>query len=118
MGPTPLVQLGLHVVWVFRIGTMNTLEAPFNFVFSNAGQGRFHHEFLLVEVRLPRFTHGPLRALRHHQVPRPLNIVLSHAWHLVTQESIIFDLLYAFLLSDPFHDLEDLNSLRLPDHLR
>lgn len=66
MGPTPLVQLGLHVVRVFRIGTMNTLEAPFNFVFSNAGQGRFHHEFLLVEVRLPRFTHGPLRALGHH----------------------------------------------------
>jgi len=97
---------------------MNTLETPFNFVFANAGQGGFHHELLLVEIGLPRFTHGPLRALGHHQVPRALNIVLSHARHLVTEESIIFDLLYAFLLSYPFHDLQDLNSFGFPYHLR
>ena len=91
MGPSNLIELGLHIVRVFCIRSMNTLEAPVNFVYADAGQGRFHHELLLVEVGLPRFCHGPLRALGHHQVPRALHIVLSNTWHLVAKESIVFD---------------------------
>ncbi len=93
MHPSAIIERGLYVVRVFRIRTMNTLEAPINFVFADAGQGRLHHELLLVEVRLPRLRHGPLRALGHHQVPRALHIVLSYAGHLLTKECIIFNLL-------------------------